>query len=151
AVARDRSADVPVWRRGLHLTRRALVLSLAVVVLAISFAGSLRIYLAQQHDLAVAEQEIRERSAQIADLEAELARWDDSDYVKAQARDRLGWVMPGETGYRVIGADGKPLGGGVVIDSTERLPAGEHDPVWWDRLWGSIQAADAPARKVVSR
>jgi len=121
---------------------------LVVVVLAISFVGSLRIYLSQQHDLAVAEQQIRERSAQIADLETELARWDDPDYVKAQARQRLGWVMPGETGYRVVGPDGKPLGGGVVIESEQRLPSGEHDPVWWDRLWGSVQTADAPTRKV---
>jgi hypothetical protein len=123
---------------------------LVFVILAISFVGSLRIYLSQQHDLAVAEQEIRDRSAQIADLEGELARWDDPDYVKAQARERLGWVMPGETGYRVVGADGKPLGGGVVIDADQKLPAGEHDPVWWDRLWGSVQAADAPTRKVTT-
>ena len=147
-AAPDTGRNVPVWRRGLHLTRRALVMLVVVVALAISFGGSLRIYLSQQHDLAVAEQDIRERSAQIADLQTELARWNDSDYVKAQARERLGWVMPGETGYRVVGADGKPLGGGVVIESEQRLPAGEHDPVWWDRLWGSVQTADAPTRKV---
>lgn len=141
-------AAVPVWRRGLHLTRRAMVLVLVVVVLAISFGSSLRIYLSQQHDLAVAQQQLRDRSAQIADLEAELARWNDPEYVKAQARERLGWVMPGETGYRVVGADGKPLGGGVVIESEQELPVGEHDPVWWDRLWGSVRAADAPVRKV---
>ncbi len=142
---------VPVWRRGLRLTRRALVLALVLVLLALSFGGSLRIYLGQQHDLAVAEQQIRDRSAQIADLEAELDRWDDSSYVKAQARARLGWVMPGEIGYRVVGADGQPLAGGVTIESEQQLPAGEHEPVWWDRMWGSIQTADAPARKVVTR
>jgi cell division protein FtsB len=140
---------VPAWRRGLHLTRRATVLVLVVVVLAISFGQSLRIYLSQQHDLAVAQQQIRDRSAQIAGLESELARWNDPEYVKAQARDRLGWVMPGETGYRVVGADGKPIGGGVVIESEQALPAGEHDPVWWDRMWGSVRTADAPTRRVV--
>jgi cell division protein FtsB len=141
-------AGGPGLRWGLRLTRRALVMVIVVVALAVSFGGSLRIYLSQQHDLAVAEQDIRERSAEIADLQSELARWDDPDYVKAQARQRLGWVMPGETGYRAVGPDGKPLGGGVVITSEQRLPAGEHDPVWWDRLWGSVQTADAPTRKV---
>ena len=145
----DAPGVVPAWRRGLHLTRRASVLLLVIVVLAISFGQSLRIYLSQQHDLAVAQQQIRDRSTQIADLESELARWNDPEYVKAQARDRLGWVMPGETGYRVVGADGKPIGGGVVIESEQALPAGEHDPVWWDRLWGSVRTADAPSRKVV--
>ncbi len=147
-VDEDVDAGGPRVRWGLRLTRRALVMLIVVVALAISFGGSLRIYLSQQHDLAVAEQDIRERSAQIADLQSELARWDDPDYVRAQARQRLGWVMPGETGYRVVGPDGKPLGGGVVITTEQRLPAGEHDPVWWDRLWGSVQTADAPTRKV---
>ena len=64
----------PAWRRGLRLTRRATVLALVVVVLAISFGQSLRIYLSQQHELAVAQQQIRDRSAQIADLEAEYLR-----------------------------------------------------------------------------
>lgn len=138
----------PVWQRGLRLTRRALVMLIVVAALGISFLGSLRIYLSQQHELAVAEQEISERSARIADLESELARWDDPDYVKAQARNRLGWVMPGEVGYRVVDAAGNPLGGGVVIESEQRLPEGEHEPVWWDRLWGSVQTADAPKRRV---
>lgn len=149
-AAADQQASVPVWQRGLHLTRRALVMVVVVVAMAISFGTSLRVYLTQQHDLAVAEQQIRERSAQIADLQSELDRWNDPDYVKAQARERLGWVMPGETGYRVVGEDGKPLGGGAVISSEQTLAAGEHEPVWWDRLWGSVQAADAPTRKVTT-
>lgn len=146
-----RSPSFPTLRRSLGMTRRALALIVLLVVLALSYASSLRIYLGQQHELAVAEQQVRERSERIADLEAERARWDDPAYVKAQARDRLGWVMPGETGYRVIGADGEPLGGGVTIETQERLPAGEHDPMWWDRVWGSIETADAPARKVTTR
>lgn len=148
---RRTSFQLPTLRRGLGMTRRALALIVVLVVLALSYASSLRIYLGQQHELAVAEQQIRERSAQIAGLESELARWDDPAFVKAQARDRLGWVMPGEVGYRVIGPDGEPLGGGVTIESQERLPAGEHDPMWWDRLWGSIETADAPVRKVTTR
>ena len=35
--------------------------------------------------------------------------------MKTQARERLGWVVPGEIGYKVVGADGKPLGGGAKI------------------------------------
>ncbi len=145
------SFPLPNLRRGLGMTRRAFALIVVLVVLALSYATSLRIYLSQQHDLAVAEQQIRDRTAQIENLQAELARWDDPAYVRTQARERFGWVMPGEVGYRVIGPDGNPLGGGAIIDSEERLPAGEHDPMWWDRLWGSVATADAPARKVTTR
>ncbi len=48
--------------------------------------------------------------------------------------------MPGEVGYRVIGADGKPLG-------TTTAPSGttgtEHPdaPTWYTKLWGSVRVA----------
>lgn len=133
------------------MTGRALILVLVFVMLGLSYASSLRIYLNQQHELAVAEQEISDRSAQIDQLESNLAKWDDPAYVRAQARDRLGWVLPGETGYRVIGEDGKPIGDDVTIEAEQQLPAGEHPATWWDRMWGSIETADAPVRKVTVR
>lgn len=137
----------PVWQRSLKVTGRAVALAVVVIALVISFGGSLQIYLRQQQELAVAEQEIRDRQAQVTDLEAELARWNDPAYVKAQARERLGWVMPGETGYRVVDDNGKPLGGGVELESEQR-PVAEGDQYWWQRLSGSMSTADSPARQV---
>lgn len=131
----------------LGLTRRALAVLSVLVVLALSYANSLRIYLEQQAELATAQQQIQERTAQISQLEDELNRWNDPAYVKAQARERLGWLLPGETGYQVIGPDGKPLGTGVVLESENQLPPGEHPEMWFDRLWGSIETADSPTRK----
>jgi len=145
------SARATLLSLGARVTGRALVLVAVFVLLGLSYASSLRIYLDQQHQLALADQQISERTARIADLEAELDRWNDPAYVRAQARDRLGWVVPGEVGYRVIGEDGEPIGGGVTIESEQQLPAGEYDPMWWDRLWGSIRTADAPVRKVTTR
>ncbi|MBK8448325.1 MAG: septum formation initiator family protein [Micropruina sp.] len=132
----------------LGLTRRALAVLSVLVVLALSYANSLRIYLDQQHDLGQAQQQIAERTEQISQLEDELSRWNDPAFVKAQARDRLGWLLPGETGFKVIGPDGKPLGTGVVLDSTAELPPGEHSEMWFDRLWGSVETADSPERGV---
>ncbi|MBK8458990.1 MAG: septum formation initiator family protein [Micropruina sp.] len=142
---RGRAASLPP---GLGLTPRALAVITVLVLLALSYANSLRIYLNQEDALATARVQIQERSERVAALEDELQRWNDPAFVKAQARDRLGWVLPGETGYRVIGPDGKPMGGGVVIVAEQQLPAGEHEPMWWDRLWGSVQTADAPAKKL---
>ncbi len=136
---------------GARITGRALVLAAVVVLLGLSYASSLRIYLDQQHQLALANQQIAERAARITDLQAELKRWEDPNFVRAQARDRLGWVMPGEIGYRVVDSNGEPLGAGVTLEAEQQLPAGEHDPMWWDRMWGSVQTADAPVRKVTTR
>ena len=42
-------------------------------------------------------------------LEREKQRWDDPAYVEAQARERFGYLMPGETAYSVLDENGKPL------------------------------------------
>lgn len=130
------------------LTRRALAVLSVLVILALSYANSLRIYLDQQRDFGVAQQQIAERTDRISQLEDELSRWNDPAFVKAQARDRLGWLLPGDTGFKVIGPDGKPLGTGVVLDSRTELPPGEHSEMWFDRLWGSVETADNPERGV---
>ena len=39
----------------------------------------------------------------------ERKRWSDPAYIRAQARDRLYYVMPGEVSYLVLDADGVDL------------------------------------------
>lgn len=127
-------------------TRRALVLLGVVAVLALSYANSLRIMLNQQRDLAEANAQIEQRSAQLADLDAQLQRWRDPAYVKSQARTELGWVMPGEVGYRVIGMDGTVLddpSDPTTIATTDTADQGG----WWDRLSISVAVADSSAGK----
>ena len=128
-----------------RITQRAVVLIAVVGVLALSYAGALRAYLVQGHSLAQAEQQIVQRTARIAELEGELARWRDPAFVKAQARTRLGWVMPGEVGYRVIGHDGQVLSGEQEIEGVGTSARNELDPRWWDRLADTLAAADDPA------
>jgi len=115
-----------------------------LLILTISYATSLRIYFSQAHEISATKAEIAERQQRIRDLQGDLARWGDESYVRTQARERLGWVVPGETGYAVIGADGKPLGGGAEIKAEAASQEPPQDS-WWSKLWGSVQAADWPA------
>ena len=131
-------------RRGSSLTARAIALAVVLLILTISYATSLRIYFAQAHEIASTKAEIAERQLRVRELQGELARWGDDTYVRTQARERLGWVVPGETGYTVVGADGKPLGGGARI-AAETTPDGSAQDAWWFKLLGSVQAADRPA------
>ena len=128
-----------------NLTARALALVVVVLVLTISYATSLRIYFSQAHEIASTKTQIAQSQAAIDDLQGQIARWDDPAYVTAQARERLGWLVPGETGYTVVGADGKPLGGGLTLDSSATVDPEQAQPMWWDRMWGSVAAADKPA------
>ena len=127
-----------------NLTARAVALVVVLLILTISYASSLRIYFAQANEIAATTTEISERQHKIADLQTELAQWGDPAYVKTQARERLGWVMPGETGFKVVGADGKPLGGGAEIEAETAQDAAPRD-AWWDTMWGSVETADKPA------
>lgn len=133
-----------VARRRSGLTTRAIALGVVVLMLTISYASSLRIYLDQKQEIAATKAEIAQRTERIAELRSELTRWEDPAYVQAQARARLGWAVPGEVGYRVVDSDGNPIGGGHEIESGEP-DLNEAGDSWWARAFGSIEAADHPA------
>ena len=135
-----RSKVISTLARG--VTQRIIALTVTVAVLVISFVSSYSVYLGQQRDIAQTKADIAAHEAEIARVQDQLERWQDPAYVRAQARDRLGWVMPGEVGYRVIDADGNVIGGTVAVLET---PPQETDSlVWYDALLDSIETADQP-------
>jgi cell division protein FtsB len=137
-------ASIAPRRRSYILTARAIALSVVLLILTISYATSLRIYFSQAHEISATKAEIAERQQRILQLQGELARWDDEGYVRSQARERLGWVVPGETGFTVVDAEGRPLGGGAEIKAESASDEPAQD-LWWSKLWGSVEAADRPA------
>ncbi|MBK8461781.1 MAG: septum formation initiator family protein [Nigerium sp.] len=130
------------------LTRRALAVVAVLALLVFSFAGALRVWLMQSQELTVATAQIDQRRGQIAELESELTRWQDSAYVRAQARARLGWVMPGEVGYRVIGPDGEVLSGTSEIEGVGAAHSTGLEERWWEHLSTSLQETDRLDRPV---
>jgi len=115
-----------------------------LAVLVVFFGPSMRVYFRQQSQIAEAKAQLQANQQTVNDLTDQLDRWNDSAYVQQQARELLGWVMPGEIGFHVIGTDGQLLGGGATITSRSSLPEGEAPQMWWDRLVGSILTADDP-------
>jgi hypothetical protein len=127
---------------------------LVLAVLAVSYASSLRAYLDQRHQLASLREDIATTQDEIASLEREQERWQDPAYQMSQARERFGFVLPGEVGLRVIGRDGRPLGQDDSL-SAPRRPSGDGRPEWWQTTLRSIDAAgnppeedDAPAERI---
>lgn len=120
---------------------RVAIVALILLVLVISYASSLRAWLQQRDDVAAARAELAQTQTSIEDLERTKLRWEDPAFIEQQARLRLGWVLPGEVGYRVIGADGEPLGDSVL--EPEELAAQAAPEDWYASLWGSIEAAGA--------
>ena len=133
-------------RRRPRLTGRSLVLVLVVAVLAVSYASSMKAYLQQRAHIADLKAQIAERSDDIDALEREKRRWEDEAYVRAQARDRFGYLMPGETAYVVLDEDGKPLETRSELhDPSEVLR--EPPTAWWQDAWSSVELAGNPPKE----
>lgn len=118
--------------------RRAAVLAAVVCVLTLTIAGPVRTYFAQRtemHQLAATEAALRR---QIADLEQQKVKLGDPAYIAAQARERLGFVKPGDTPYQVQLPPGAPA---PAPPGSEPPVAASNDP-WYAALWHTI--ADAP-------
>jgi cell division protein FtsB len=119
--------------------RRAAILAAVVCVLTLTIAGPVRTYFAQRTEmkqLGASEDALR---AQIKVLEQQKAKLADPVFIAAQARERLGFVMPGDTPYQVQ----LPPGAVGPMDqpgsSSQKRPSNEP---WYTSLWRTI--ADTP-------
>ncbi len=123
--------------RRANLTGRAAMLALVVCLLAISLAYPLREYLSQRGDIADYRATVAAQEKKVAALQREHRRWNDEAYVQAQARERLHFVMPGETSYVVLGSDEAISADGVV----EATPEKSARSPWFTDLWHSVEVA----------
>jgi cell division protein FtsB len=118
--------------------RRAAILAAVICVLTLTIAGPVRTYFGQRTEmrqLQVAQAQLR---SQIGDLEQQKVKLGDPVYVAAQARARLGFVMPGESPYQVqLPATGGP----EALPGTAAAAPPSGQP-WYTSLWHTI--ADAP-------
>ena len=128
-----------------RLTGRAAVLVLVVAVLTVSYASSLRAYLQQRGQINDLKSQIAEHEANIDELESEKDRWEDPAYVEQQARERLGYVMPGEKTYLVLGEDGKPLEPASELQDPTTVISTAETP-WWSDGWASVELAGHPPK-----
>ena len=84
------------------LTGRAAILAVVLAVLGLSVAYPLRQYLVQRAEINRLSRQVHEQQRRVVELQAERQRWDDPAYIKAQARERLHFCMPGQTCYVTI-------------------------------------------------
>lgn len=134
-------ASRPVRQASGYRTRRAVVLAGLGIVCAVVLAPQLRLYVDQQRDITAMQQEIDERQAAVTRLDTELGLWQDEAHVAAQARERLNYIYPGETGYVVPDVAGAQAGDG----SDEERPAAPPEGTWYSRVWSSVEAVGVGA------
>jgi cell division protein FtsL len=121
--------------RTTRLTGRAAVLAVVICAIALSLAYPVREYVTQrkQIDALVAQQQVMLN--QVKKLEQEQARLNNPAYIEQLARQELDMCFPRTTCYIVTGGQ-RPA-------STAARAAKAGPAPWYDKLWQSVQQADA--------
>ncbi|WP_369194429.1 FtsB family cell division protein [Streptomyces djakartensis] len=120
-----------------RLTGRAALLALVLCSLIVALAWPMRQYVSQRaeiEDLQREQQQARERVERLRDVKA---RWQDDAYAEQQIRQRLHYVMPGETGFVVVDPDAA---------EQSRTDLGAADRPWYANVWDGVDKADDSGR-----
>ena len=123
--------------------RRVVVMVTMVCFLGLALAAPLRTFFEMRSEAESVAAEHAVLTSQLDKLEARKAQLDDPDYVRAQARERLGFVTRGETPYIV------ELPGNQFAPPEEAVAEEDSDHPWYKNLWDSVSQPlpdeDAPA------
>ncbi|WP_051055342.1 MULTISPECIES: septum formation initiator family protein [Kitasatospora] len=123
-----------------RFTSRATVLVLVLCSLVAILAYPARQYIAQRGEIADQRAKAEHARQQVDELRREKARWQDPEYVKAQARERLHYALPGETAFVSVAPPPPPGAKSAPADAAARPKAVKP---WYAALWDSVDAADA--------
>ncbi|MRH86779.1 septum formation initiator family protein [Nocardia sp. SYP-A9097] len=122
-------------------TGRAILLAAVLCGLALTLAVPLRTYFTQRAEAASLAAQREQLQDDVARLRDRRAQQQDPAYIKAEARDRLRLVMPGETPYIVQVP-------GIEQPAVPAAPVKTREPdPWYTELWRSIslpQPSTAP-------
>jgi cell division protein FtsB len=121
-------------------TGRATVLIAVLLALALAYTYPVRVYLAQESQIAQMQADQAAQREKIQDLAETADKWKDDEYIRIQARERLFYVKPGEVPLVVLN---DPAGAAYEAGDTAAAQPGR----WYDTLWGSVAAANAESRK----
>jgi cell division protein FtsB len=123
----------PIRFFGLGGTRRAAVLAIVACALALTVAVPLRTYLGQRSEVTEQVQRQQRLRAEVTQLEKRKAELSDPEQVQAEARERLRYVMPGETPYEV-----QLPGDDERAERPDSKRPEDKPESWYDKLWESI-------------
>jgi cell division protein FtsB len=92
-----------------RLNSYTLALLAVILIGMFTLAPSIQIWYEQQRQIADYRALVVQAQENLEGMQQERLRWDDEVYIRAQARDRLYFVMPGEVSFLVMDADGIDL------------------------------------------
>jgi cell division protein FtsB len=149
-VAMPDEAASGQWLRSIRLSGFAITALGLIVLSVVVLAPSLRVVIEQRQQISQLQAEVKASKGSLVDLAQQKARWNDPNYIEAQARERLSYVLPGDFSYLVINDDPTTAkAGGQPISN--KIQTTEVD--WVKSMLSSVFTAglsDAPANKLVA-
>ncbi|NQX11242.1 septum formation initiator family protein [Microbacteriaceae bacterium VKM Ac-2855] len=95
-------SQASAWMAGVRGSGFTLLIMGIMILAVIVLAPSVKTFVEQRAQIAELQQSVDDAKADAQSLDDEAARWSDPAYIRAQARDRLYYVMPGEISYLVL-------------------------------------------------
>lgn len=141
-AARPSATARPPAARRPAILRPVTMVSGTLVVLVLLLAPSLKPWFEQRAELARLREQVATSRQDVAALEEERRRWQDPEFVRAQARERLDFVLPGERRYVVL--DDRPVTAATDPSAAAAAQVASNDQAWFGDLWRSVEVAGRP-------
>jgi cell division protein FtsB len=117
---------------------RTFAIAAIFFALALFLAPPIKNYFVQRAQISALQSQLSSDRTALAEARKELLLWQDPEYVKSQARERLHFVMPGERQYIVTGGDASQDPNANNVDVVQNLPEGQP---WYTKMIASITEA----------
>lgn len=129
--------DLKAWASSLKLSGFTVLVVVLVIGGGLIVSPSLSTFVVQQREISELRRSVAEHREAVDEIDSERAKWKDPIYIRSQARDRLYYVLPGETQLNVIDDIVMP------VESTEETSANlsRSESNWARSLTASVVAA----------
>ena len=116
---------------------RALALWTIFFILALAIAPPVKHYFTQRAQISALNSQLASDNKALDAARQELLLWQDPEYIKSQARERLHFVLPGERQY-IVTENGTTSDSNTGTKVANSLTDGQP---WYSRLIASITEA----------
>jgi cell division protein DivIC len=136
-----RGVDDVAWRTSERARRtltgdRPFLIGFAVLLVigVLVISGPLRSYLDQHDRVELLDEQLTVLTQANDDLEQRARDLRDRDHIRAEARERLGYIEPGEVPYVVV----PPEQDSATITAPRPAATPDEDRPWFRRLWDTL-------------
>ena len=94
--------DVAAWLASLRFSFFTVIVVCSVILGTLVLSPNISTFVQQRREIAQLRESVRQHREAVDKIDAARAQWKDPAYIRAQARDRLSYVLPGEIQLNII-------------------------------------------------